>query len=664
MSTEHSILVVDDNSTNRKILVHAFEKDGHNVREASDGFEAIELVQEHAPSLILLDVMMPGRDGFEVCKILKADPATSAIPIVFITAKTNSKDLERAFSLGGCDYVTKPFRLSEVRARVSVHLNLQNAQSDLVDRNQRLEELSRMVAETNLKLARQARIDPLTSLFNRRAWEECVTAEHDRHLRHQSPYSILMLDVDHFKTFNDSLGHQAGDECLKEVAACITEHSRSSDVVGRYGGEEFVVLAPESNVDDALRLGERIRNSIETRGILHPASTAADVVTLSIGVCESGDDPWETVLRAADEALYEAKKKGRNCVCVPNADFGNEDVDGIASGNVSAQNKPGDRRSQTSPGRVLVVSTDQTIRFSLGEVLLGEGCHVAKAETVDQALDEIARSPCDSVVVDASVSHSRALKLTESAREAKGSQFIPLFRVAPDHPPRNLLEQDPSGKNGCTSDPPCACEGNLRIRCALQRWLDQQALAASYENCGEQTRILMLLFEFYRSAFECENQKEVLQETVRTVAEIAGSRHVAALTCSNRNAWMNVESATGFAAELPSSVHVENSVLADVVATGRTVILDADLAPPSHGGETTTWFGGQTPQLIVAIPGHDSIKTVIVAGKRMSGQPFDQRILDSIDLVIGVAASQRFALTPPTTGTTPSFQQAHPAQAS
>ncbi len=640
MNTKHDILVVDDNATNRKILVRAFEKDGYDVREAADGFLAVDLVHERHPSLLLLDIMMPGRDGFEVCEILKADAETSEIPIIFVTAKSESEDIERAFAVGGCDYVTKPFRLSEVRARVSVHLSLQNAQSALVDRNLRLEKMSQVVAETNLKLARQARTDSLTSLFNRRAWEECVTTEHDRHIRHESAYSILMIDVDQFKTYNDTLGHQAGDRCLEAVAECLTKSCRTTDVVGRYGGEEFVILAPESDLESALLLGERVRAAVAALEIEHPASTVANHVTISLGAAVSGDDGWESVLRIADESLYAAKQSGRNRVCcdkdIPDAaanETALQDAYAAAAGFDSSL-------PATSPsGQILLVLTDQTARFNLRATLEADGYSVSDTASEAAAFESITRTHPDAVVLDASLPNEGALRLTRCVRELAGESNTPVIVICPEISPDDLRDFGAAGADECVAFCMCPTEIERRIRYAVQRSTDRQTLAASYDNRGEQTRILMLLFEFCRDLVDRQSRAEVLEETVETIGAITGCRQVAALVPRKGNNSVEVEAASGFDPGFEGSTQVADSVVSDVLATGRTVVLNDELSSPARRGETHSWFDGKVPQLFVAVPVRDSIGAVIAVGSRVTGLSFDQRILDSVDLVIGVAAT-------------------------
>jgi len=192
---------------------------------------------------------------------------------------------------------------------------LRAQQQDLLFQNERMEELARELGEANVQLTLVSRLDPLTHLLNRRAWHEEADAEHGRANRYGRTYSILMIDVDYFKRFNDTQGHQAGDDCLARVAACIAQICRSSDAVGRYGGEEFVVLVPETDHEESLALAHRIRSGVAGLAIAHPASPVAPCVTVSVGVASRAGDSWEGVVKQADEALYAAKRSGRNRVC-------------------------------------------------------------------------------------------------------------------------------------------------------------------------------------------------------------------------------------------------------------------------------------------------------------------------------------------------------------
>ncbi len=297
MSTRQKILIVDDMPANIAVLVKALTSD-YEISVAVDGEDALSIAaSEHAPDLILLDIMMPGVDGYEVCRRLKKDAATREIPVIFITAKDAEKDETRGLELGAVDYITKPFSLPIVKARVKTHLELKR-KSDLLE---------------NL-----ASLDGLTCIANRRRFDQLLEAEWSRALRTASWISIIMLDIDFFKAFNDNYGHAAGDDCLRKVAEALEGSlRRSADTVARYGGEEFVAILPGTEPDGASTVAETLRQAVELLAIAHAYSAVSQVVTVSAGVASAipmADSSAGTLVACADKRLYEAKFEGRNRV--------------------------------------------------------------------------------------------------------------------------------------------------------------------------------------------------------------------------------------------------------------------------------------------------------------------------------------------------------------
>lgn len=287
------ILVVDDQPTNIRVI-HGLFKDDCDLYMATDGEQAIAQCDAHLPDLILLDVMMPGVDGHEVCRRLKAHPRTADIPIIFLTAQHNEDDEARGFELGAVDFITKPINSVIVRARVRTHLALK-FQTDLLK---------------NIAL-----LDGLTGVANRRKLDEDLGAQWLQCARNQQPLSLILIDVDFFKRYNDHYGHQQGDDCLRKVAEMLRlTLKRPLDTAGRYGGEEFMCILPETDLDGACRLAEQILAAIRGLGIAHAQSEIDGVVTVSLGVASTLPKheraPLE-LIEAADRMLYEAKRNGR-----------------------------------------------------------------------------------------------------------------------------------------------------------------------------------------------------------------------------------------------------------------------------------------------------------------------------------------------------------------
>ena len=290
------ILVVDDVPTNIQVVSNILREEYH-VFFAVSGASALDLAVREMPDLILLDVVMPEMDGYEVCERLKADPITEEIPVIFVTGQEEEEDETRGLDAGAIDYLTKPVSPAILRARVRNHLELKR-------RGDILKGLSHL--------------DGLTGIANRRRFDEMLEREWRRCRRNAKPLSLLMMDVDFFKRYNDHYGHIAGDDCLKAVAVALCSVvKRPGDLVARYGGEEFVALLPETVAPGALEVAEAINHAINDLDIPHAESEASGHVTLSIGcatLVPGGNKVPLELVEAADGRLYTAKEEGRNCV--------------------------------------------------------------------------------------------------------------------------------------------------------------------------------------------------------------------------------------------------------------------------------------------------------------------------------------------------------------
>lgn len=293
------ILIVDDTPINIQVLAEAMRSD-YRVKVATSGEMALDIIGKEGgkPDLILLDIMMPEMDGYEVCRRLKANPDTQGIPVIFVTARSNAQDEEYGLKLGAMDFIAKPFHLAVVKARVRNHIALK-IKTDL------LESL--------------ALIDGLTGIPNRRRLDEALNMEWKRGLRSGSPLAVVMADIDFFKAYNDHYGHGAGDECLRTVARVLSSSlSRPADMMARYGGEEFVAIMPDTDAAGAKRLAQCWRDNVVGEALFHAYSGVADRVTVSVGYASltpSADLSPQALLEMADKMLYQAKAQGRNRVC-------------------------------------------------------------------------------------------------------------------------------------------------------------------------------------------------------------------------------------------------------------------------------------------------------------------------------------------------------------
>jgi diguanylate cyclase (GGDEF)-like protein/PAS domain S-box-containing protein len=416
-SRKPAILIVDDAADNLSVLRTMLMRQGYQTFVATSGDRALEIAQRVRPDLVLLDVVMPGMDGLEACRRMKAHPATARIPVIFMSARGDTEDIVAGFDIGAADYIPKPLRLEEVCARVRAQLRLSSGSDAQKEQAERLRMIvdsmdqgllivercgriqyanpacdryigypaetlvGRSLAELAVQhdgytdggnamevfghgtrevqirhrdgrlramdltmtpmhaadglfvallhditrhkqsedaLQRAAMLDPLTLIANRRNFDAFLEKEWQRAIRHAQPLSLVVLDVDHFKLYNDTLGHLAGDACLQKVAQALEAHAlRPTDLAARYGGEEFVLLFAETPNEAAARLAEAIRTTVEALQLPNPRSPTSPWVTVSVGVASivpTQLDRIEQLFVCADRAMYAAKSAGRNRV--------------------------------------------------------------------------------------------------------------------------------------------------------------------------------------------------------------------------------------------------------------------------------------------------------------------------------------------------------------
>jgi diguanylate cyclase (GGDEF)-like protein len=287
------LLIIDDQPLVIRVLYELFKIDC-DVFMSTSGAEALQRCQEIKPDLILLDIVMPDMDGYEVCRRLKANEDLEDIPVIFVTSSADDADEVKCFEVGAVDFIQKPVNAVITRSRVNTHLRLKR-QSDL--------------------FKSMALFDGLTGIANRRHFESSIHLDWLQCAREQTPISLLLMDIDHFKQFNDYYGHQAGDQCLQKVAKSLSKIlARPYDLLARYGGEEFAVILPKTNHEGAQHVAKKIINTIEDLGVPHIKSNTG-LVTLSTGVATTMPQHKvspDLLIAEADKALYQAKENGRN----------------------------------------------------------------------------------------------------------------------------------------------------------------------------------------------------------------------------------------------------------------------------------------------------------------------------------------------------------------
>lgn len=283
---DEMILIIDDVTENIQVAAEILKTLKYKILASTNGKAGIEIAKLKQPQLILLDIQMPGMDGFEVCELLKSDDKTKDIPVIFMTARNDDESIDRAFQVGAVDYVTKPIKKLELLARVKTQIRL---------------------AQTILALEKTSFTDGLTGLYNHKKSFDMLDSEILRAKRYGHMLSIIMLDIDFFKKVNDNYGHQMGDAVLKEVSKEIAKTIRNIDIAGRYGGEEFLIVFPEISKQDVIIGAERLRKNIENLKFENGLQ-----VTISGGIAVYSNESILEIIKIADQNLYKAKHNGRN----------------------------------------------------------------------------------------------------------------------------------------------------------------------------------------------------------------------------------------------------------------------------------------------------------------------------------------------------------------
>ncbi|QDU32113.1 Response regulator PleD [Poriferisphaera corsica] len=290
------IFVIDDSRMTQQLVMSHLQTLRVEIIQVYSSIDALDKVKRQKPDVILLDVNMPEMSGFDLCRRIKSEPELHDIPIIFLTAKDEIIDKVKGFDLGAADYITKPFEPVELRMRVNVHLKTKH----LID-----------------LLAKEARLDNLTGLYNRLYFDERIEQEIHRSIREFKIAAIMFIDVDDFKHINDTLGHPVGDQVLQRISELILSVSRITDVVCRYGGDEFCMILCNTDKNEAALVAKRIITTIENDHELK--KTVQQLVTVSIGIATTGLDTGidiQQIVVSADQALYDSKRIGKNCVSI------------------------------------------------------------------------------------------------------------------------------------------------------------------------------------------------------------------------------------------------------------------------------------------------------------------------------------------------------------
>ncbi len=307
------VLVAEDDFVSRKIMTRLLENEGYEVFSAANGEEAWNVIEQEDVRLVISDWIMPELDGLALCRRLRKANLQKYVYVIIVTAKNHTEDLIEGLEAGADDFIYKPINKAELLVKLKVGRRIIELESELFEKNKELRKANELLTKMSLT-------DSLMDIGNRRYFHHYMEKTHASYRRYGTPYCIAMVDIDNFKSYNDTYGHSEGDNVLRLVGRAIKSTVRATDEVFRYGGEEVVIVFNNQELEGGLRASERVRKSIEGLAITHDGNEPFGVVTVSIGVAATGGSenkglPWEEVLKEADVAVYKAKKSGKNRVC-------------------------------------------------------------------------------------------------------------------------------------------------------------------------------------------------------------------------------------------------------------------------------------------------------------------------------------------------------------
>jgi len=439
-----NILIVDDKPANILALEGLLEGHDRTILKAYSGSEALKIAARNELALILLDVQMPDMDGFEVAELLRLSEKSMHVPIIFITAiSTDSKNEYKGYEKGAVDYLFKPFEPYVLLNKVKVFLDLYNQKKMIElqskELNQKVLELQKAnlkIENANRELEKMALIDGLTGIPNRHHMENLLTKEWRRSQREASHLSIMMIDIDYFKNFNDFYGHLVGDECLKRIAQTLEKTMRRPyDYVARYGGEEFLAMLPSTDQEGCYFMAERFLNVIQELKIPHEKSSIASHVTISIGaaiIVPNFDSSITQLIEKADQALYEAKNNGRNQYKIINllTEDQVKEKNSCLEDDKAIPINPHEINSILNNKTILLVDDDMVCLYALSSILSEKGVNVIKAENGRDAIEVLRNSDIiDLIFMDMMMPEMDGYVACKKIREQKEYQNLPIIAL-------------------------------------------------------------------------------------------------------------------------------------------------------------------------------------------------------------------------------------------
>lgn len=641
------ILVVDDDPQSLALIKRHLTNSGFQVISATNGKEAMRIMLDEAPSIIVTDWMMPEMDGLELCRAIRSHEAIPFAYIIIVTAhQTLEDDIVEAFVAGADDYLTKPINNKELLARLRAAERIIELQEEVTLRTRDLHKYNAQMAVTNVKLAESneklnqvATTDALTGMLNRRAVLEHLTQFWHLSKRHDHSLSCIMLDLDRFKACNDTYGHDVGDLVLKETGKILSDTVRSGEIVARLGGEEFLIICPQATEKDAAVCAQRIRQAIESMVVQSDYHKLQ--ITASLGVAQTTPEmnSQDDLLKAADSALYAAKDAGRNTVCYASDKTSNHVDDAIDL----LDNIPGSEQllSQTHLSHhaiVLVIENDDEIHDLCSKQLHSDGCEIMNAVDCDDAKLKITKYSPDVILMGTNIENMDALACTRDIKNNPESKHIPIILISTQSENADILAGLEAGADEYLTKPINPKEFVLRVRSMIRL---KSELMESNEVRGEQSRALAILSDFAKNISTSDSLDEVYNKTIDAAAELTCSKKVCVLLPNQDQQYLSW--VDGIGSEFQDTTQIRLPIAEGV--SGKAF---QSQAPVACDGKTCELYHNQvTPETVCSTcPGISSPLSVpernigvLCISDRQDGKAYTLLEQEYVHLICNIAAS-------------------------
>ncbi len=641
------VLVVDDDPAAVRLLERHLRNAGHEVLTAENGVQAMQILFTEGPPVVIADWMMPEMDGLELCRAIREHEAIPFAYVVIVTAHQTSDDqLVEAFNAGADDYLCKPVNVKELLARLRAGERIFQLQRALDDRhreahryNAQMEIINGKLEHANEELNRMATTDELTGLFNRREALDRLSQLWMTSERHEQPMSIISLDLDRFKSFNDGYGHAVGDSVLKETSRVLRDAARRDDSVCRVGGEEFLILCSHTTESEAAVGAERFRSVVEENAVEHDDLILR--VTISLGVAErtSTMGSFDDLLRAADDALYAAKDAGRNVVKLAGALADVPDAVPLIPSDATEAVDGGEPNSKEDhAGRVLVADDDESARVFCRRFLERNGYDVLEAVDGLDVMEKAQRLAPDVIVMDAVMPHLHGLECTRRIKADPATCSIPIIVASARSDATDIVASLEAGADEFLSKPFNPRELILRVKTMARL---SRELTLSNDVRGEQSRALGLLLELTHDIAAADTLNDVLEHTINAAAALTCSPKVSILLPDPHGRVLHVASHLGIDSDAVDAICVPLGAptSGEVYASRNSVVLGTADEVAEHAGAVDGVLLSGVPCASIALRAPECVVGVLNLSGRQSQRPFRDVELEYLDLIGNIAAA-------------------------